>query len=85
MNKTGQIDISELTIPPEKHELYTAKFFAQKGKDITFIRPSNIKGNYKADFVMDGKIWEVKSPIGKSKRISRTIFGKHHCGRVISY
>ena len=34
---SGIIDISQLNTPPEKHELATAKFFAERGKDIIFI------------------------------------------------
>ncbi len=63
----GKIDISQLNTPPEKNEFATAKYFADQGKDITFIRPSNIKENYRPDFSMDGNEWEVKNPEGKGK------------------
>lgn len=66
-HKTGKIDISQLNTPPEKAEFSTAKYFAELGKDIVFIRPSNIKENYRPDFTMDGKGWEVKNPTGKGK------------------
>ena len=65
--KAGKIDISQLNNPPEKPELATARYFSGLGKDIVFIRPSNIKENYRPDFAMDGKEWEVKNPIGKGK------------------
>ena len=64
----GKIDISELNTPPEKHEFETAKFFANKGFDVTFLKPSSIKGTNNPDFLLLGKIWEIKSPIGKSRR-----------------
>ena len=64
----GKIDISALKIPPSEAELKTAKFFSDKGKDITFICPSSIPGQRRPDFVMDGLEWEVKCPEGKSKR-----------------
>ena len=48
--------------------LYTAKFFADKGKNITFICPSSIPEVYRPDILMDGKEWEIKSPIGKGKK-----------------
>ena len=54
-NNKGIIDISALSTPPEKHELYTAKFFADKGKNITFICPSSIPEVYRPDILMDGK------------------------------
>ena len=66
-NNMGKIDYSNLTTPPEKHERATAKFFANKGEDIVFLRPSSIKGTYSPDFTMGDKIWEVKSPTTYSK------------------
>ena len=66
--QSGKIDISELNTPPEKHEFETAKYFANKGFDVAFLKPSNIKGTNNPDFLLLGKIWEIKSPIGKSRR-----------------
>ncbi|MBQ9360510.1 MAG: hypothetical protein IJV16_03435 [Lachnospiraceae bacterium] len=66
--KKGTVDISELDTPPEKHELSAAKYFADLGKDIIFIRPSDSKGIHRPDFLMDGVEWELKSPTGRSKR-----------------
>ena len=68
MAKRGIVDISNLLTPPEKHELATANYFADMGKDVTFILPSNIPDNHRPDFLMNGIEWEVKSPAGKSKR-----------------
>ena len=65
--RPGTIDISQLNNPPDKDEFSTAKYFAAQGKDIIFIRPSNIKGNFRPDFTMDGNEWEVKNPVGKGK------------------
>ena len=66
--KIGRIDYSNLITPPQKHERDTAKFFANRGLDIMFIRPSSIAGMHSPDFIMCGKYWETKSPIlyGKS-------------------
>ena len=64
----GIIDISALNTPPEDKELKTAKFFSDRGKNITFIPPSNIPGHRRPDFLMDGLEWEVKCPDGGSKR-----------------
>lgn len=74
--KKGKIDISELNTPPEKHEYETAKFFANFGMDIYFIRPSDIKGTNTPDFRMCGKKWETKSPIGRSERTYEESFKK---------
>lgn len=67
-NRVGKIDISELNAPPEKHEYETVKYFANRGFDVKFIRPSDIEGTNTPDFAMDGKLWEMKSPTGSSIR-----------------
>lgn len=66
--KRGKTDISDLDFPPEKHEFDTAKYFADLGKDVVFIKPSTIKGQHTPDIRMDGFEWEIKSPQGNSKR-----------------
>jgi hypothetical protein len=65
---SGKIDISRLNQPPEKNELETAKFFAELGKDIIFIRPSSIPNQHRPDIIMDGLEWEMKAPTGSGKR-----------------
>ena len=49
----GKIDISNLDYPPEKHEFETAKYFANMGKDIVFLKPSIIKGEHTPDILFD--------------------------------
>ena len=68
MNKIGTIDISRLKTPPEKSEFETAKYLAEKGKNIVFIRPSSIPNQHRPDILMDGLEWEIKCPKGKSRR-----------------
>ena len=53
---------------PEEHEFAVAKFFSDLGKDVEFIRPSNIPNIHTPDIHMDGVDWEIKSPQGQSKR-----------------
>ena len=65
---TGKIDISNLKTPPEKLEFEAAKYFANLGKDIQFICPSAIPNQHRPDIIMDGIEWEIKSPLGSSKR-----------------
>lgn len=67
-SRVGVIDISDLKIPPEKHELMTARVFAEMGKNIKFIKPSNVQGVHTPDFWMERRTWEVKSPMGKNIR-----------------
>ena len=64
----GKIDISELINPPEKNELETARYFADLGKDIKFLRPSSIPNQHTPDICMDGLEWEMKAPTGSGKR-----------------
>ena len=65
---TGRIDISDLNAPPEKAEFETAKYFAELGKDIKFLKPSSIPNQHSPDILMDGIEWEIKCPEGDSKR-----------------
>jgi hypothetical protein len=67
VKKYGRI-IIPAGIIPEKHELEAASFFAARGKDIEFLLPRFAKGVKNPDIRMDGIIWEIKSPRGKSKR-----------------
>ena len=67
-DKKGIVDISQLQVPPEKHELATARYFANMGKDVVFLKPSNIPEVHRPDILMGGVEWEIKCPQGKSKR-----------------
>lgn len=51
----------------EKHENDTIIFFTNLGYDIELIPPSHIPNTKSADFKMNGKQWEMKSPKGKSR------------------
>ena len=64
----GSIDYANLKCLPEKHERATASYFADRGENIAFIKPSFVKGSRSPDFIMHGRIWETKSPIKYSKR-----------------
>ena len=68
MNDKGIIDISKLNNPPDKAEFEVAKFFAHQGKDVVFIPPSAIPKQHRPDILMDGVEWEIKCPVGSSKR-----------------
>ncbi len=61
----GMIDVSRLNCLPEEHEFETAKYFADLGKDIVFIKESHIPGVRTPDIMMDGVEWEIKCPKGK--------------------
>ena len=74
--KIGNINISQLDAPPEKNEFDTAKFFANRGKDIVFLKPSRIPNVHTPDILMDGVEWEMKAPVGSSKRTIEVNFRK---------
>lgn len=73
---SGKVDISKLKNPPEKHELATARYFAELGYEVEFIPPNNTPKMHTPDIVMNGVAWEIKSPIGKSKRTIEQSFRK---------
>jgi hypothetical protein len=61
---------------PEKHELEVASLLAAKGKDIEFLAPVYAKGVFTPDLQIDGRLWEIKSPCGNSKRTIENNFRK---------
>jgi len=67
MDKFGRI-IIPCGFIPEKHELETANFFAELGREVVFLMPSRAKGVRTPDILVDGQRWEIKSPCGNSKR-----------------
>ena len=67
----GKIDYSALNKEPYPHEKAIAELFAAQGKDVVFLKPSNIPGVYIPDIAVEGLEWEMKSPDGKSERTIR--------------
>ena len=49
------------------HEWSTIKFFLENGRDIELIPPIQVEKCRTPDFVMDGQVWEMKSPTGGGK------------------
>lgn len=64
--KTGKI-IIPFGVFPERHELETASVFLAKGFDVEFIMPNRTRGSKTPDVKIDGTLWEMKTPMGKSK------------------
>lgn len=75
-DKIGSIDVSQLNRPPEPHEFDTAKYFADMGKDIAFLKPAAIPNVHTPDILMDGVEWEIKCPEGNGKRTIEKIICK---------
>lgn len=66
------LDMSKGKIIPngvslEKHESDTVVFFTDLNYDIELIPPSYIPNTKTPDFKMNGLLWEMKSPIGKTR------------------
>ncbi len=55
------------SLKPEPHEYETVEVFTSLGHDVEFLRPHDSKGLHTPDIAMDGILWEIKSPTGKSK------------------
>ena len=64
MTKKGKITL-EIGAVPEKHELKTGEYFANRGYDVEFLKER--AGQKTPDIEMCGYRWEIKSP--KSARI----------------
>jgi hypothetical protein len=66
--KANVIIPTNLDNPVEKHEIEAAWIIANHYNDVVeFLRPIDGYRIKTADFVMNGLMWELKSPIGKSK------------------
>ena len=66
--KANVIIPTDLVNPIESHEIEAAWILARHYNVIVeFLKPIDGYKVKTADFVMDGIIWELKSPIGKSK------------------
>lgn len=49
-----------------QHEQATIDYLVALGKNIELLIPSHTRGNKNPDFVMDGLLWETKSPTTSS-------------------
>jgi len=67
MKKIGKTNVRNGAYP-ETHELETAWFLNNCGKDVEFLVPVRSKGIHTADILMDGIAWEIKCPKGSGKR-----------------
>ena len=69
----------------EQHEYMTVAKLVEYGYEIEVIPPSFEKGIKSADIRMNGRIWEIKSPIGKGKWVIKNIMQKasHQSENVI--
>lgn len=56
------------------HELKTAQAFTAIGKDVEFMRRSEEEHATSADCIIDGLIWEMKTPKSNAlRRVERTL------------
>ena len=66
MTKKGNLTTNHVHL--EKHEFATVYLLLNLGYDIELIPPSKINGLKMPDIIFQGKPWEMKSPIGDSKK-----------------
>lgn len=66
MTKQGKIIPNGVSL--EKHENDTVVYFTNLGEDIELIPPAKTTGSKKADFIMNGLEWEMKSPQSNGAR-----------------
>jgi hypothetical protein len=52
----------------EDHEKIVANILARLNKEVEFLPPANRDNTHTPDIKMDGLLWEIKSPKGKSSR-----------------
>lgn len=74
MKKRGRIIPNGVVL--ETHENATVVFLADQGYDIELIPPVLTPNSKNADFIMDGIVWEMKSPLGKSVKTLEHLFIK---------
>ena len=72
--KTGKIIPNGIILAA--HEYITLTVLTNDGQSIELLRPSLTKYVKTGDFLMQGLIWEMKSPIGRSKSTIEHIFQK---------
>lgn len=53
---------------PEPHELQTGLFLRKSGRVVKFLAPKNLNGVKTPDILMDGLLWEIKSPVSAGSR-----------------
>jgi Contact-dependent growth inhibition CdiA C-terminal domain len=66
--RTSGKSIIPFGVFPERHELETAAIFLKQGLDVHFILPSRTKGSKTPDVMIDGVLWEMKSPTGSGEK-----------------
>ena len=72
-NVKGKLITNDVTLQP--HELATVEFLVGRyGKMISLIVPSYTPHNRNPDFMMDGVLWEMKSPQGRESRTLERAF-----------
>lgn len=71
MNKKSQPSPGTLRqngVHLQEHEFATIKALLEKGLDVELIPPSQIKGVFLPDVLINGIPWEIKAPEGNSKK-----------------
>ena len=82
-NKIGRIIAKNVHLEP--HEYETILFLVLYGLNIEIVTPTNIPKANNPDFVINGAVWEAKSPLGNGKYTIQRHFHKasHQSNRMI--
>ena len=72
--KVGKIIPNGIVL--SRHEYATITVLTNEGCDVELLRPSLTKYVKTGDFMMLGLVWEMKSPIGRSRSTMEHIFQK---------
>jgi hypothetical protein len=69
MKQKGTVIIPDGIKPyPEPHEIRVAEILAAQGKSVMFVRPNTAYKAKTYDIIIDGVQWEIKSPLGNSRK-----------------
>ncbi len=82
-SKIGRIIAKDIHLEP--HEYETILFLALFGFNIEIVKPTNIPKANNPDFVINGAVWEAKSPLGSGKYTIQRHFHKagHQSDRMV--
>ena len=81
--RTGILKTNGVHLQP--HEYQTVKLLLANGYDVELLPPSAIKGLPTPDIIIDGRLWEMKAPLGSSRNTIKHTFqhGKRQAENLV--
>lgn len=82
-DKTGKVKPNGVMLQP--HEYATVIVLTEHGYDVELIPPSYTPKSKTGDLIMNGMIWEMKAPVGKSRSTLEHVIQKaaHQARNII--